>query len=212
MEDIYDYEYFMKHRTYDLADTAQGLNSYRVGLTLKHAPSNCEHIIDWGCGGGGFLEAASKVFNKKDLIGVDVNPYSVFNIVSKNIKGFIPNMFDTFVYPDLGNFIMTFWDVFEHLQNPRGFLKKYAPGVIIISIPCLDGFYAAYGKNADIQLWKHHRPLEHLWSFTEESLRLYLDSCNYEVVAVEFGESEFRRDTILGNKNIMTFVAKKLGI
>jgi hypothetical protein len=150
------------------------------------------------------------------IIGVDVNPYSVSHAVSLGFQAYTPEMFDEFCVENQGTFmessprVMTFWDVFEHLQDPRAFLKQYNPELLVMSLPCLDGFYEAFGRDADLQLWKHYRPLEHLWNFTEGSLVQFLQGCGYKTTRVYYGESSFRKDPKLGEKNIMTIVSERV--
>jgi hypothetical protein len=179
-------------------------------------------IVDWGCGGSGFLRAwpygTRFPWDGTMIIGVDVNPYSVSHAVSLGFQAYTPEMFDEFIdggfherpAGDERTRIMTFWDVFEHLQDPRAFLKQYKPDIIVMSLPCLDGFYEAFGQDADLQLWKHYRPLEHLWNFTEGSLIQFLQGCGYKTTRVYYGESSFRKDPKLGEKNIMTIVSERV--
>lgn len=225
MDNIYDYAYYTKHLTYDATETGIALNKWRAALVHHYLClwSNEQMpgpVIDWGCGGSGFMNAYAALDSRR-VIGVDVNPYCVFHAVAGGFKAFTPEMFEHFL--DTTNLSgnhgakslvakplnITFWDVFEHLQDPRGFLKRLEPAMLFISLPCLDGFYEAFGKDADIQLWKHYRPQEHLWSFTEATLREFLNGCGYDTLEVSYGESAFRKDIVLKDKNIMTFVAKR---
>jgi hypothetical protein len=240
MDNIYDHAYYGKHLFYDATEIGKGLNRWRAELVHRYLCPCGDSIIgamtqlpgpviDWGCGGAGFMNAYAMMDNRR-VIGVDVNPYCVFHAVADGFKAFTPEMFEYFLdgshlvsdyAPAKGTdakplralvkrpLNITFWDVFEHLQDPRGFLKRLQPAMLFISLPCLDGFRRAFGKDADIQLWKHYRPQEHLWSFDEVTLREFLNSCGYDTLEVTHGESAFRVDPVLGELNIMTFVAKR---
>jgi len=210
---IYNEQYYKSYIKYSGTEEEEALMNFRIHEVLKKAldslSSGPKHILDLGCAAGAFLYKAqlSEQVADNNFTGVDINPYCVAHCTSIGVKAFVPAMFDYF-YKDKEIDIMTFWDAFEHLQDPRKLLSEYKPKVICISLPCLDGFHEAM-PFTDIQLWKHYRPQEHLWNFTLETLTRFLSEANYNIVHVTYKESEFRVDKVLGDKNIMTVIAEK---
>lgn len=217
--DIYDEHYYRKHLAYTGSVLNRELNSLRFStMTSVLAVAGVEPrvIVDWGCAHASFVEFCRGSLGTQadsQIFGVDVNPYCIAHAAYYGIPGVLtPPMFEYFHrqadMPEIS--IMTMWDVLEHLQDPRAFLKTYRPKCLAISLPCLDGFHKAFpGK--DIQLWKHYRPLEHLWNFTAVDFEAFLRQCGYEPVLMSHDESRIRYDQALGNWNIMTFGAVRKG-
>ena len=75
-------------------------------------------------------------------------------------------------------------------------------------MPCLDA-WLEINPNKSLQLWKHWRPLEHLWYFTHDQLVEFLSLYGYTKVYSTFDESKIRTDDLLKDKNIMSMVAIK---
>lgn len=207
---IYNEQYFKYYLKYKGTEEEKKLMKFRLHI-LKEAVKYIDgyrRIVDVGCAAGAFLSTINKDVFADDIIGVDVIPHAIAYCVKEGHKVFSPEMFDYF-YKDHHINVMTFWDSMEHMEDPRKYLKKYNPDIICISMPSLDGFYDAFGKGEDIQLWKHWRPQEHLWNFDLCTLINFLDGIGYEVTTSTYEESEYRKDLVLGKKNIMTVIAKR---
>jgi hypothetical protein len=205
MEHIYNRDYYLRHLSYANTPTETALNDFRADMVMAAmkyvAPRPT--VVDYGCSHGAFLKTLT--CRGIRTVGVDVNPYCVAHCVSGGFRVFMPHMFEYF-FGDSPTAIMTFWDVFEHLRDPLGLLKRFSPQVICVSLPCLDGWLESHpGK--DIQLWKHYRPLEHLWNFTEAAFIEYLGLAGYSIVHLTNDESKIRVDKSIGAKNIMSFTA-----
>lgn len=210
---IYDEQYFKGYSKYSGTKEETDLMLFRVKDILEKAfqylTPGTKNIVDLGCATGPFLRHAQLNMNTGDnfFTGIDINPYCVAYCVNTGVKAFTPEMYDYFC-KDKEVDIMTFWDSLEHLRDPKAILDQYKPKIICASMPCLDGFREAF-PNEDIQLWKHWKPLEHLWSFDIETLTKFLDNAGYEIVYFTTDESKFRKDEALGDKNIMTVIARR---
>lgn len=206
--EIYNKSYYLRHLSYSQTETEKALTSFRLDLfeiALKNVMMGT--VVDYGCSHGAFLKGVQDSFDLEDSIGVDINPFCVAHCVSTRLHALSPEMFDYFFH-DKRIAIMSFWDVFEHLPNPKDVLDRFQPDAICLSMPCLDGWHESH-PGTDIQLWKHWRPLEHLWNFTLAQLIEYVSLCGYDVIYTTFDESKIRRDDRIGAKNIMSLVAKR---
>lgn len=212
---IYNQKYYLRHLSYSDTPTEGYLNQFRAGLVDKALEDSgnretASFLVDYGCSHGAFLEQFEAYYDGQyDCVGVDINPYCVAHCnVVNGVKAVTPDMFEYF-YKDKHIDIMTFWDVLEHLPNPKELLDTFKPTYICTSLPCLDGFLEAF-PGEDLQLWKHTRKLEHLWDFTADSFHKYMEICGYTIIYKTFSESKIRVDSLLKDKNIMSFVAKRL--
>jgi hypothetical protein len=206
--EIYNQEYYQRHLVYSGTEKEIRLNEFRRDLLLIGAEKydqDLATIVDYGCSHGAFIEAIKGI--SEDAVGVDINPFCAAHCVKNGIKALSPDMFSYF-YKGTEISIMTFWDVLEHLPCPSDILTTFKPNVICLSMPCLDAWLEA-SPNKSIQLWKHWRPLEHLWNFTLDQLVEFLSLHGYETVYSTFDESKIRTDVVLKDKNIMSLVALK---
>lgn len=222
---IYDRAYLNKYIGYDKTPTSKALAALRADMTCAVAGIG-NPVVDWGCCTGIFLEHMKDLASSR--FGVEINDHAVEYCLGRNLDVRTPeDMAKSTFWRGLGNLVMTFWDSFEHMRDPGAVLNLYKPKYVLISAPCLDGFleaadkagwdksaaddpHASWGERRArliaeyLPLWKHYRPEEHLWNFTQDCLCLYLEQRGYEVKDVNFDESKIRRDAFLGDKNIMT--------
>jgi hypothetical protein len=206
--EIYDKKYYLHNLSYSGTEIERELIAFRLSL-IKKAVNWFEFsqtIVDYGCSHGAFLKGVKDSYSDFDVIGVDINPFCVSHCVMSGHNTLTPDMFDYFCHQPIG--IMSFWDVFEHLPKPKDVLDRFKPEAICLSMPCLDGWNESH-PDMNVQLWKHWKPLEHLWNFTLSQVTDYLSLCYYDVVYTTFDESKIRRDNTIGEKNIMSVVAKR---
>lgn len=224
---IYDQKYLEKYVGYSRTDLGQKITAWRAEYVQSLVGARGYPLIDWGCCSGDFLVQMRDRGYTYRVIGVDINPTAVsWCRVAQKLGAFTPDelALESSEWRGMGDIVMTFWDSFEHLRDPGAVLKMYRPKHVIISAPCLDAFIDAmwhsntlpWGTDNDrralilseyLPLWKHYRPEEHLWNFTEQCLRAYLVQHGYKTVDMTFKESTFRKDDFLGDRNIMTLVA-----
>ena len=213
MYSIYNKKYYKRYLAYKGTKVEQALNKFRTRQTLElisKLPEQEFLIVDYGCSYGSYLKALKEDTQIKNFIGVDINEYCVAHASLDGLTAINSEMFEYFFEKESTPLVMTFWDVLEHLEDPRVFIKRWNPIAILASMPCLDGFKEAF-PDKNIELWKHYRPKEHLWHFTVSDFKELMESLGYEVVMETFEESQYRVDPILGDKNIMTFGCIKKG-
>ncbi|MAT42526.1 MAG: hypothetical protein CL609_09310 [Anaerolineaceae bacterium] len=110
---------------------------------IKKYKNNPSSILDIGCSTGEFLEAI-KFNGIKNVYGIELNEVISDIAKEKGIK-IVGSTIDDLQPNDRGYDIITLWDVFEHLPNPRSSLEKIFSilnpgGYLFMSIPNLDSF------------------------------------------------------------------------
>lgn len=127
------------------------------------------HILDIGCGMGYFLLACRNA--GYNVTGIDVSPKAAaycqeklgINVITGNITEIelTGQQFD----------VITMWHSLEHVQDPRGCLRKLQlllndDGVLVIDVPNYQGTDAKITK----QNWKGWQLPFHLYHFTPGSI------------------------------------------
>lgn len=127
-------------------------------------------LLDYGCGSNSFVSA-----KPKEIQAFSYDPYF------KKDFSFLNEKLDT----------VTFWDSFEHIAR-LGIIPLLNSRQLILSLPVLD-------KNTDLFSWKHFRPGEHVWHFSDYAITNLLERWGY-VLKIR---SNF--ETIMGRKDIMSY-------
>ena len=121
--------------------TAKRINKIRWNFVK---PTKAKYVLDWGSGCGWFL--AFKPSNV-EVETYDINPWPQTGKTRKEYD------------------LITFWDVLEHINNLDYFIpqmiKEVNPSFIAITCPALQSATV-------LEDWKHFKPGEHLYHFTEE--------------------------------------------
>lgn len=143
-------------------------------------------LLDVGFGDGKMLEAFSG--SNWQLYGTEVNEF-LAKKAQKNLKkttliisrleeaGLPKNYFDT----------ITFWHVLEHINNPEVVLRETQKllkpnGIVIMEIPSGSSlFLNIFKKN-----WQQLIVPEHLYFYTEKSLKKLLKVANLKIVDIEY--------------------------
>lgn len=94
-----------------------------------------KRILDIGCGVGSFLEIMKE---NNEVVGLELSQTYEKFLKTKNIPYKIGNLEVSLKsFPDSNFDLITFWDVFEHFENPTYIFKlvlnKLRPGGIIIN-------------------------------------------------------------------------------
>lgn len=211
---IYDYEYHLRYMKYQGTETERKLMNFRVNFLHKNllrytslGKYQLTSIVDIGCACGAFLSTLVKQ-GFHCVQGIDINPCNVCYVRGQGLTAFLPSEFKQQKIE-----VITLWDVLEHIPDPQTFLNHFDSKVVVISTPCVDGYIDACIKNniqPDIKEWKHYREGEHLHHWTKNELIDLMNKCGYECVDFTFNESTYRKDSFLGDKNIMSgFFIKK---
>jgi SAM-dependent methyltransferase len=136
-----------------------------------------------GCATGTFLEALEE--RGWNVRGVEISAQAAAH-ATKSIQGgiFVGELVDA-GYPDEEFDLITFWDVLEHLPDPRQALLEAAriarhSGNLVVSLPNLHSWEARlFGQN-----WAGWDIPRHLWWFPRPALVRLLDETGW--VAQEF--------------------------
>lgn len=176
----YDDAYFDKYQKYAHSRLGEDLNKVRLELVLAQTRKD-DVIMDIGVGCGQF------VASRMGTVGYDVNPKAVewlhqHHCFLDPYKSFVSGM--------------TFWDSFEHIEEPRLLLERCGMHVFM-SIPIFE-------NREHVLRSKHFRPDEHMWYFTEIGLLRYMSRQGFELKWVGDPESK------LGREDILTFHFKRL--
>jgi len=141
-------------------------------------------ILDVGCSKGGFL---TNFKGKWKLYGLEINAKTA-QIARKNIPSakIYTNKIESGKLPKNYFDIITFWHVFEHLQNPGLVLKKIhsslkVGGYIIIEVPNSESLYRKIFR----QHWQLLLVPEHLYFFSKQSLSQILEKNGFKVTKVK---------------------------
>lgn len=184
--EAYDQAYFDRYASQ--ADTAIGqrLMDARCDVVWRHWT---HEVLDVGIGCGAFLNARAvwRVGCQRPLdMGYDVNPAGVAWLKARNLFGDLYNgRWDA----------VTFWDVLEHMRDPRPALaacRKFA----FVSIPI-------FRDSAHVLASKHFRRDEHYWYFTREGFIAFARSQGFEVLEISLAE------TVIGREDVETFVLRR---
>ena len=139
-------------------------------------------ILEIGCGQGIFLERLESQFN---VYGIDVNTTSIEVAQKKGLKVYACRLENIIQYGLPREFdIITFFNLLEHIDNPRGFIssvnKLVKPGgLVMMSVPNME--------RASRKLWKEiwDMPPHHLVRYSREGLKILLDECGFDTVKTE---------------------------
>ena len=180
-----DFENYMStrvadHRDWNNADRHKVTNQDQVARRMPFLEDYLMPNIDLleiGCSSGFMLDA----FRERGINGYGVEPSGAFSKYLEN------NGYE--VFPDLSDIKSNKFDlivnffVFEHVRNPRDFLKKSMSllkegGALICEIPCAnDPLTSLY----DIEAFeKFYWSIAHHFYYTPESLSYLLDDLGYK--------------------------------
>ena len=84
---------------------------------------------------------------------------------------------------------ITFWDSLEHMKR-LGIVPLLNGRYVFISTPIIDGV-------RDLLKWKHFRPDEHVWYFSEQALVKLFKKWGYALQSVDSFEVQCGRSDVL---------------
>jgi 2-polyprenyl-3-methyl-5-hydroxy-6-metoxy-1,4-benzoquinol methylase len=164
-------------------------------------------LLDVGCANGQFLEYTGKF--GIDSIGIDISDEMISAGKRSGLNCHVKDLFEM-----EGEYaLLTYWDVIEHVSNPREVLEKtrtlLAPGgEVVIQTPCTGMVSELFGDK-----WLYYLPVQHLHLFSQESLFKLLSETGFSVVSwVRFGSCNPKGSIPDINKKAMDTIAKRMGI
>jgi len=146
-------------------------------------------ILDVGCGNGVFLKNLKDIWSRKDIkleiVGIDLDKKSI-NVAKQILpvaKFKVASLEEFEKENDIGKFdIITFFEVLEHQDNPRGFLSTIYKltkddGFIFGSVPNRERFLVSfdrkyYSRDSDF-------PPNHFLHFNKKSLTFLLSEMGF---------------------------------
>ena len=164
-------------------------------------------LLDVGCANGQFLEYAGKF--AVESTGIDISEEMVNAGKEAGLNCLVKDLFEMEGEFDL----LTYWDVIEHVSNPRQVLEKtrdlLAPGgEVVIQTPCTGMVSELFGDK-----WLYYLPVQQLHLFSQESLFKLLSDTGFSVVSwVRFGSCNPKGSIPDVNKRAMDAIAKRMGI
>lgn len=171
----------------------------KTNLVKKYVPRGT--ILDFGCGTGYFLENCKK--ENFNVLGLEVNDTARGISESKGIKVFqnINELSDFNNKVD----IITLWHVFEHLYNPKFYLKYFYDllkdnGFLLLALPNRNSYDAKYYK----ELWAGYDVPRHVFHFTSQDINnitkeqfnvlgiypMYFDSFYVSILSEKYKQSK----------------------
>jgi len=177
------------------------LNLFRVGLVSRWLSPE-ETILDIGCCIGEFVRFAEPYYR---CTGFEPNPMAAA-MAKERVKSEII----TKLHKGLHVNCITMFDVFEHIEDPISFLD-YLYGILepggILALTTPNAGCIPNWSDDQLRGWKHYKPKEHLFLYSEEALDYITHRAGFKLLHVGTEESDIRP----GNPNgdILTYVTRK---
>jgi len=199
---LYGEEYANIYVRYSRADVNIPLNLFRLGLVSRWMGVK-DKLLDIGCCVGEFVRFAERYYS---CMGYEPNSHARQEACCRTTSP----IFDKLDRSIPKVQCVTMFDVIEHIENPKALLGYLSEeyllkgGVIVITTP---NSHAAPDHHS-LEKWKHYKPKEHLWIYTEESLASLFTKIGFECLYWGYEESGIRPNN--PNNDILTFVVRKL--
>ena len=188
-------------------------DTFNKRLKIINKLSRKGRLLDIGCALGFFLELARD--NGWDVQGLEISRYA-YNYAKNMLK--LPVMNKTLEksrFKSNSFDVVTMFDVIEHLSDPKFTLKEIRRilkpnGLLVITTPNIGSITARI-------LWKNweevRRVREHIYFFSEYTLKKILKSLNFEVLRIESAGRFFSVKMAvergkLYNKTMFTLIGK----
>ena len=173
----YNDEYFDKVENKTSKKT---LSELRTAIVRQHSDGL---VLDVGCGDGTFLKTAGGV-------GYDIMP--------KTVKWLKDNNMFYDISQGIGSEIdaVTCFDSLEHMPEPKEFLCKIDKQILVVSMPVIPDIRF-------IRQWKHYRPDEHFWYWTNNGFIEWMDKQGFQ--CIDHSDAE----VLAGRQDVGIFVFRR---
>jgi len=189
--DSYDADYYGAGNS-RVGGIAQCIRKFSANFRARFATgiAGSGECLDIGCGDGEFLKAM--VAHGWSVKGTEL-PGPAFERANKKLPGQILGTakFETTFLPSSYNLI-TMWQVFEHLENPRQVLGSCASllipgGFLAVGVPNPFSWQALWGKGD----WLHFDPPRHLHLESLQTLLREAENLGFSCVTIRHPWVEF---------------------
>lgn len=140
-------------------------------------------LLDIGCALGYFLATAKK--RGWEVSGIELSKFYTQKVRELGCEVSLGTLEDVKFEPSLFD-IITMWHVLEHLQDPMATLKEAHRilknnGLLVLETPN----FASKSSRMLKEDWKYIRPPEHLYYFTEDTLKKMLEKVGFKIIKTE---------------------------
>lgn len=154
---------------------------HKALLDMMAAEAHGRRLLEVGCGAGFFLKAAQRAGWQVE--GIELSDEASRFAIERLELPIRRERAETAPIPPASFDVAAMFDVIEHLFDPAGVLAAMARaltpgGTLVISTPNFDSA-SRFALGAD---WAVLSPLEHVYYFTEDSLRRLLAAAGFPTV------------------------------
>ena len=162
--------------------------------------SNLKSILDYGCGGGGFIAELCNILpNVSNATGVDLNSDAIDYALSKNRDSNVLKFTCGSLEKIKNDYdLITVVHVLEHIKDWEAFLTdiKHKAGYIYISVPIEASMWMTMRKNILLGQYKRYG---HIHFFNEPYLINYLEESGLEVISTDYSDEFLAFDGLMSN-------------
>lgn len=190
-KDVTKFEYdvnYVENSYNTYGELGMRMSYLRYGFMIGSLGFIPKKILDVGYGNGDFLSVCKNTIDT--CYGYDVSGYKIPNgcLFTESL--------------DVEVDVITFFDSLEHFDD-ISFVKDLKTKYLLISVPWCHNLSDEWLLN-----WKHLRPNEHIYHFSEISLKNFMDENNFELINFVNLEDIIRQNKST-EKNILTAIFKK---
>ncbi len=202
---LYSSAYAHNYMEYAQTDVNTPLNLFRLGLISRWLKER-DVVLDVGCCVGEFIRFAEHYYHcagfEPNTVAARAACTRATSPIFTELNGQVPRAK-----------CITMFDVLEHLEDPRRFIRNLSEryllsdGIMVVTTPNVE-VIPVWGDEV-LRKWKHYKPKEHLFLYTERSLEILFTEAGFSVIHVGHEESDIRPGN--SNGDIVTFVGRKNG-
>jgi len=183
---MYKDRYYQNARSYlssQLQRPPEELYRLAISMTKMFSPKNGAKVLralDVGCGAGNTVAAFKRA--KWEAVGIDLSEKAIkagkdlgLDLRATDFADVEPRSFD----------VITALHVLEHVSSPKTFLNQCAAcltsgGTLVIDVPN----YGCRNSRNLRECWPYLYPHLHLYQFTVNTLKKYLDSLKFDIISI----------------------------
>lgn len=174
---------------------------YEQVLKETESAANGKELLEIGCGRGSFLKFARE--RGWEVSGVDSGPENIEALAREGISGVCSDFME--FRTDRKFDAIVLWDLIEHTENPKEFLRKakqflHRDGVFVLATPHdpnlltqIAGFLYKISNGAIKAPLERLYILEHTSYFSGKTLRALLTAVQMEIVSLWKTETDLER-------------------